>query len=353
MGKKTDVLGIDVGFGFTKASNGNEFVMFKSILGETTDIQFRSDIGDNSFSNSIHVTINDQSYFVGDFAEQQSNVRQFTLDQDRLINEFLKTLVLTVAGRFSEQEMPINIVSGLPVGYFKQNNKRFSQILLGHHNISYHKSDGSAVIKKVFVNKIRMMPQPLGSFFNLLMDNNGKIVNRDLTNQKVGIVDIGFRTTDFTIFDKLRYVERGSSTIDGGISKCFSIIATKLREKSGIAVELYRLYDAVKTGSIKMKGQEYDISKIRDQVYAQSAEIIGGDIDRLWNEDWDIDTIVLTGGGSQVLARYLKPLVSGNVIPLENGVDTRLNNVQGYLKYGKYIWGGSGTCAPPSSIPAK
>ena len=35
-----EILGIDIGFGFTKATNGKDFLVFKSVLGEATDIQF-------------------------------------------------------------------------------------------------------------------------------------------------------------------------------------------------------------------------------------------------------------------------------------------------------------------------
>ncbi|MFH2064864.1 MAG: ParM/StbA family protein [Pseudomonadota bacterium] len=345
-----EVLGIDIGFGFTKASNGKEFIMFKSIFGEAVDIQFYADLGNNSNSDQLHVTIDDKSYFVGDYAEQQSNVRQFTLDQEKLITDFVKILALTVAGKFSNTEAPINIVSGLPVSYFKEHNTRFAKLLTGQHTITYHKTDGKSTTKRIFIKKVRMMPQPLGSFFNLLMDDKGKITNMELTKQKVGIIDIGFRTTDFSIFDKLRYIDRGSTTMDTGISKIFRVIANRLHEKSGINVELYRLYNAVESGLIKMKGQEYDISKIRDQVFMQSAETIANDIDRMWAEDWDIDSIILTGGGCTELAKYLQPMISGHVLPVEKNKDARLNNVRGYLKYGKYIWGESGLCVTPPDI---
>ena len=36
--------------------------------------------------------------------------------------------------------------------------------------------------------------------------------------------------------------------------------------------------------------------------------------------------------------KNLQPLIPGIVIPSENNADARLNNVQGYLKYGKYKW---------------
>lgn len=337
------VLGIDIGFGFTKATDGKETFIFKSIYGDANEIQFWSDFGDNSALDHIHVTIDGKSYFVGDLAEQQSSVLNFTLDQERLITDFVKTLAVTVAGLFlqngSNINRPINVVSGLPIGYFKQNFERFNETLTGHHSITYHTHNGHAKTKEIYINKVRMVPQPLGTVLNLLMNENGQIANEELANQKIGVVDIGFRTTDFTILDHLRYIDRGSSTLDTGISKGFSVISNKLREKCGVSVELYRLYKAAEMGSIKMRGQGITIAKIRDQVFSQLAGTIAGDIDRLWADDWDIDTIVLTGGGCRELASYLQPLIHGNVLPLDPAVDPRLNNVMGYIKYGKYIWG--------------
>jgi plasmid segregation protein ParM len=184
-----------------------------------------------------------------------------------------------------------------------------------------------------------MLPQPLGSILNCLMDDSGKIINDELDNQKVGVVDIGFRTTDFTILDHLRYIDRGSRTFDNGISKGFGVISNKLREKCGVSVELYRLYKAAEEGTIKMRGHGFSFEKIRDQVYSQLASTIANDLDRLWADDWDIDSIILTGGGCRELAGYLQPLITGNVIPIDSNADPRLNNVLGYAKYGRYIWG--------------
>jgi plasmid segregation protein ParM len=289
------------------------------------------------------VTIDGKSYFVGDLAEQQSSVLHFTLDQERLITDYVRILSLTVAGMFLNKgapiNVPVNVVSGLPIGYFKQNHERFNELLSGHHTITYHSQNGQQKTKEIYINKVRMLPQPMGSILNYLMDDKGKIANKELANQKIGVVDIGFRTTDFTILDRLRYIDRGSRTIDTGISKGFSFIANKLREKCGVAVELFRLYRAAETGSIKMRGHGFSFSKIRDQVYSQLADTIANEIDRLWADDWDIDTIILSGGGCRELASFLQPLISGNVIPIDTSKDPRLNNVLGYIKYGRYIWG--------------
>ena len=183
-----------------------------------------------------------------------------------------------------------------------------------------------------------MLPQPVGTVFNLLLNDKGEIVNKELTKQKVGVVDIGFRTTDFTILDQMKYVDRGSCTIETGISTSFTEIANRLQEMSGVTIELYRMYKAAEAGSISIRGQNYNISGLRDQSYALLAGKIAEVINRLWVEDWDIDTIFLTGGGTKELAKYLQPLIPGNVLTSENNGDLRLNNAQGYVKYGRHKW---------------
>jgi len=335
------IIGIDVGFGFTKATDGNDTVVFKSIYGEATEIQFWVDFQNRNLTEYFHVTMDGKSYFVGDLAEQQSDVVSFTLDQDRMIADFVRLFALTVAGLFlkndQSSEAPLNVVSGLPVGFYKQYHDRFRDALKGRHTITYHSPDGNRMTKKFVIENVQMLPQPMGSVLNLLMNEAGQITDTELAKQKIGVVDIGFRTTDYTIIDRLRYVERSSRTMDSGISRAYAVIANKLRENSGVNVELYRLFDAVRKGTIKMRGQGFNFAKIRDQIYAQLATTIAGDMDRLWASDWDIDTIVLTGGGCQDMAAHLQPLITGNIRTAPNKNDPRLSNVEGYLKYGRYV----------------
>ena len=126
----------------------------------------------------------------------------------------------------------------------------------------------------------------------------------------------------------------------------------KLREECGVNVELYRMYDAIKRGAIKIRGKEYNISKLRTQVFTNAARTIATDVDRLWADDWDMDLIIITGGGAMELAEILQPLITGNVIPLEHNVDARLNNVQGYLKFGRHLWGSAEPETEPSTPPS-
>ena len=334
-----EILGIDVGFGFTKAYNGKDSVIFKSIIGEAAEIEFNSLLGDDSDSSNLHVTLNDKTYFLGNFAELQSSIRDFTLEQDKFINDFVKILAVTAAGMCCSGKEPLNVVSGLPVGFLKRDTKKFKEAVIGTHDLIFHKENGEDVSKTITINKIHMIPQPIGSIFNLIFDDTGKFADKKLAMQKIGVVDIGFKTTDFSIFDHLKYIQRGSSTMETGISKCFSVIANKLRQESNIDIELFRMFKFVSSGSIKIKGKEYNILNLKKRVYNHTASAISRDLTRLWEDDWDIDSIILSGGGSNEIGEYLAAKIEGNIIPIPRTVDARFNNVQGYLKFGRYKWG--------------
>lgn len=334
-----EILGIDIGFGFTKASNGKDSLVFKSVLGEETDLQFREKLlmgGEEE--DHLQIEVDGKSYFVGELAERQSNVRFFTLDQSQFVSSFAKVLALSAAARLIGGFIPVNLVTGLPIGHYRQHKDELAKILQGEHQVVVTDSAGKRQEKTINVNKVRVVPQPFGSLFNLMLNEIGELRDKRLVKEKIGIIDVGFRTSDYTVSDKMRYSERGSRTTDSGIARAFSVIAGKLREKSGVNIELYRLYDAVERGSIKIRGKEYDLKGITDQVFSQLATAVANEVDRLWVDDWDIDTMVVTGGGGAVLAEHLEPLLNGQVTPVDAAVDARLNNVKGYWKFGKHLW---------------
>ena len=344
-----EILGIDIGFGFTKATNGKDFLVFKSVLGEATDIQFQEQVlAGPTGDDHLQVEVDGKSWFVGELAERQSNVRFFTLDQSQFIAQFAKNLALTAAAQLVGGFIPINLVTGLPIGYYRQHKDELARILQGEHKVALVDAAGKRQEKVININKVRVIPQPFGSMFNLMLNDLGDLGDKRLVKEKIGIIDVGFRTSDYTISDKMRYSERGSRTTDSGIARAFNVIATKLREKSGVSIELYRLYDAVDRGSIKIRGKEYDLKVLTEQVFSQLAGAVAGEVERLWADDWDMDAMVITGGGGAVLARYLTPLLNGHVLPVDPSKDARLSNVQGYWKFGKHLWAKGVIPAPPA-----
>ena len=334
------VLGLDIGFGFTKATNGRESLTFKSIFGEASDIQFREQfLGQSGADEQLHVEIDGTGYFVGEFAERQSNVRSFTLDQDQLVSNFSKILALTALSRIAQSNDAVRVITGLPISYYRRHRDALTDTLQGKHSVVRMDATGKGHEFTVNINQARVIPQPFGSLFNSMLSNAAEVNDKRFVQEKIGIIDIGFRTCDYSISDKTRYSERGSRTTDSGIAQAFKIISGNLQDQTGVNVELYRLYDAVEKGSIKIRGKTIDLNPIKNETFSKLASSIAAELERLWADDWDIDLIVVTGGGGAVLAEHLQPLLNGEIQAVDPAADSRLNNVRGYWKYGMNLWG--------------
>jgi len=336
------ILAADIGFGYTKATDGRQFQSFKSVVGEANPVQYTEAIMPGvQVLQPRHFEIDDSAVFVGELAEAQSRGRGFTLDHSQFMGSYVKTLALASLAPYVEHGDPVRLVTGLPVSFFRKFKDQLTTLLQQRHTIGIIKPDGSREEKMIYIEKVRVVPQPFGTLFNLMLNDAGKAVQQRFLTEKIGVIDVGFRTADFTVADKTRYSERGSLSTDSGISTAYAAIGGLLHEKSGVQVELYRLYEAVQRGSIKIRGTRYDLNILVKQAFTQLATRIATEASRLWSDDWDIDAIVLTGGGGLALAPYLAPQLQGEVLPIPSDEDARLNNVRGYWKYGQNIWGGA------------
>jgi plasmid segregation protein ParM len=289
------VIGIDIGFGFTKATNGREALVFKSIFGEASDIQFREQFLDGAGAEEhLHLEVGGKGYFVGELAERQSNVRSFTLDQNQFIASFAKLMGTAAISRLATRNEQVRVVTGLPISYYRRHRADLTELLQGKHEVVLIDAAGARIETSATVNQVRVIPQPFGSLFNLMLGDSAEVLDKRIVQSKVGIIDIGFRTSDYTIADRTRYSERGSRTTDTGIAQAFSIIAAHLREETGVNVELYRLYDAVSRGSIKVRGESVDLKAVTEDAFGKLATAIATEVERHWVDDWDIDTMVIT-----------------------------------------------------------
>ncbi|QHS08816.1 ParM/StbA family protein [Sinimarinibacterium sp. NLF-5-8] len=334
------ILAADIGFGYTKATDGKQSQIFKSIVGDANEAQFGDSLLPGQPQFPRHIGLGGQSFFVGELAEQQSRSRGFTLDQNQFLTQYAKTLALAALVPMVDSGDPVRLVTGLPISFFRKYKDALTTLLQNRHSVTLFKPGSLERDEKIIhIERVRVVPQPFGTMFNLLLNEVGKPTSQRFIHEKIGIIDIGFRTADYTVSDKTRYSERGSQSSDNGISTAYAAIAQVLQEKSGVNVELYRLYDGVSKGTIKIKGKRYDLTGIVQSAFQQLASRIAQEVNRLWADDWDIDAIIISGGGGALLEPYLSPLIEGEVLPQPADQDARLNNVHGYWKYGQHLWG--------------
>ena len=335
------VLGLDIGFGFTKVTDGRNHQIFKSVVGEAAEAAFNNTINPGSaapLGPHRQITIGDESYFVGETAEAGSRGRGFTLDQQQLLSRYARVLAAAAIAPMVPSGEPLRVVTGLPISFLRRHRDGLTALLQQRQQVTLTHADGSTEDKQIHIEKVRVIPQPFGALFNNMLNDHGKPSAQRFITEKLGIIDIGFRTADYAISDRTRYSERGSQSSDAGISLAYTAIANSLTEQSGVQVELYRLYEAVERGSIKIKGKRYDLTKLTERAFRSLATRVSNEVNRLWADDWDLDAVVLSGGGSGALLPYLQPLLEHELLPVTEGEDPRLLNVRGYYKYGLHLW---------------
>ncbi len=326
-----DVLGIDIGYGFVKCFDGESEIVFPSVVGIGRDISYHSLLSTyNSPLDRLSLTNNGKKYFIGNYAIRQSSIPSRSLDikKPEDINTLL--LFLTALGIYSpEPQHQFKVVTGLPTNYILSYQEQLKNLLQGEHHIAIQLNNRTEE-KQINVNEITIVPQPFGTLYNLALDNNGQVEDRDMTNKIVGIADIGFKTADFVVSDSLEFVDRLSSSSNSGMVSAYEIIAAMIRSKYKIDKKDFELDQIVKSKTIKIAGVNHDISDMISEAYYNLAAKIKTELDSLWDYR-ELDAIILTGGGGEALSEYLIPKFN-NMMLVQ---DAQFANVKGFWKLAK------------------
>src|SRR5512136_2184629 len=175
MSNNTITLGLDLGYGLTKAvaDNGRQ-VCFESRVAPAEFIRFQADIGAQVKSNGL--TLHDPQegpLFIGELASKQGRpgaVRS-PRDRDRVTDPITTHLAdaafaLLLPGC---EYAKVRVVTGLPVAYYRD-AYQLSQHLLGIHEIML---EGHTLT--VEVEDVLVVPQPFGALLSLILDQRGKL----------------------------------------------------------------------------------------------------------------------------------------------------------------------------------
>jgi hypothetical protein len=176
------------------------------------------------------------------------------------------------------------------------------------------------------------------------MDEDGCYRKSEYNDLKIALVDVGFRTTNIMVMASARFCNRGSACIEMGIAAGFEKIARRLARETEYIPDLNRFYRAVRMGFIRIDDQEYNLTKLREETYQDLSQALADRINDTLRNDWDVERVLLTGGGAADLAEVLAPLIDGEVVLIENDPDVRLVNAQGQLRLARHMWGASGYC---------
>ena len=97
------VLAADIGFGYTKTTDGRQSQIFKSVLGEANEAPFTEALMSAQKQHPRHFKLGEESFFVGDLAETISLVWPEADDGEAPADPHLSEVVDALRAKVEEQ----------------------------------------------------------------------------------------------------------------------------------------------------------------------------------------------------------------------------------------------------------
>lgn len=327
-------IGLDLGYGFVKGVNeAGKGVVFPAIVGNAYDRPLAKLFGsdEESIINNMHLVMTHEKreeYFIGELARRESRNASYAFDDDKINHPNTKALLAaSVLLLFPKEDMPIHLVTGLPLEQYIHKKDDFKKMLKEHRIIASFNGNGKT--KTVKFDKITIFPQAAGAVYSIIIDDLQKYLIR---GSYIGLIDIGFKTTDYIVFmvdEKLVLREDMSGTINIGMSRLNNAADKIFTKKTGSKLEVAELMNLVKDEQIFFRGSKLNFSNEIALIKSEISRVIKDRIKALWGDKLDFfNTVFLAGGG----AKELEPFIS-NIHP--NTVLTKnpqFANAEGFLK---------------------
>lgn len=331
-------MGIDVGFGGVKGLAGSgKKVEFPSVIGDFHPVRFLSGL-EGDIASRLVVEYNCKRKFVGEAALKQS-IPQATVDNDRTVTEEGIILLTTAMALMSPDKTPeaINLVVGLPVMHYESLKTKYLNAVKTLHTIDLLSLSGETVCRKYLsVTEAKILPQLFGTLFDQLLNEKGEIINPQLAAGKIGIIDIGYNTLDLLCAYNLEYINPRSTSFSGlGMFTVFQALATEIYRNLGVEIPPERIEPLIKNREIKISGQNINIDQYKRSAFKEAAAQIISRVKSLWPNRWELDRIIITGGGAILLGEYLLTELGQQAYAANNPV---LANANGYLKFASWCW---------------
>lgn len=300
------VRSIDVGYGNTK------YVMFRTQGQDAQCALFPSiapqagnggDLTGGVFQrrNTVVVDVAGVRYEVGKdamLAKDASYGR--ILDQGYSLTDTYMALVRGAIAYMGVDRIDV-LMLGLPVNTYEANHQKVAERMVGEHTVPLLDGSGSRTVR---VEQVRVLPQPIGGFFDYAIRNN--LYGRMRSEMNL-LIDPGYFTLDWVVAQGVKMVDARSGAHNGGMSAILATLAEAVGRDMGAQIPDPAVLDtALRNGTNpRFFGKERDISEHIKVAKEKARQFVAVLANRVGNKGMDIDNIILAGGG----AAFFKEIV--------------------------------------------
>lgn len=269
---EVQVIGLDIGRGFVKGfsiyNSSIKKCCFKSVISIGRNLEFEE------YENPIYIEVAGAKYFVGDLAEKEGDT-PISNSKDSKVSITAEKLLYAALSKIAVSS-EVKIMLGVP-------NKCFNKKVLGEVVEKYKGKEieikdlilGS--IKKITILDVAIFRESDSALLYELRDSGQN-------TKPCGMVTIGFRTSEFTYFDKgLRFNDKKSKSMELGNKSALEHVR-RMIQADGLTKTL-----------IEIDSNEEDYIELKKIAYEGLNESITQEIDNFWINTEEMD-IFIAGG---------------------------------------------------------
>jgi len=325
-----EIVGLNVGNGWTKAVRGTRSALFESAIAPAVTVQYHSDLRGNGAEFAL--TCNGSSWFVGEWARLQSDVVISPRARDRDPG-YIRVLALAALARVGIMRGAVSVVSGVPVRWYAQDQEMLQEALLGTHRFNVNGADAEVEIAEALI-----VPEAYGTMFRALLAENGDLVDKGgIRTKTVAIVDVGTFTTNYVRIEAMRYTEHGTDSITVGMARVYDLVRERVAEEHGRELSFRDAEEVARSGSVMVRGEEVDVQRMVAAAKGQVARAILEHAKTLWRDPDEFAVVLATGGGGMAMLPYIQ-----GQYPQTRAVhDAQMANAEGFYRYALRKFGGA------------
>lgn len=255
--------------------------------------------------------------------------RNFKLLADFALAELAKDFEEAASGI-----LEVAVVTGIPTTDYSHDGSTeiLAGILKGDHNVIVNEQPLNIRVKEVTI-----LPQPIGTVVDQLIDENGDVKDSYIAESNVGVVDIGGGTLLIDAINKMNMVDGKRNQLTSGAYTLYKAVVKKMAAKGYNSNEyeianIIRKYNDTEKYIWSPEGSQLiDISDIIMKERLLFTRTVASAINSTYMDISDMRTILVTGGAANLVIKS----DLADEIEIVDFVDySEIANVNGFYKYG-------------------
>lgn len=330
------IAGIDIGYGcakaFLKIDGRIKKIDFPRVLAEAPPNEWKE-------LNTMDIySMEGQRYVIGRSALHLSNYilrresRDYVLD-----NTYWLCLgkILFDSGCFAGNgNTPIrlkHIILGIAPGHYQKETvkKMKTRIRSGIEMFVNNREI------RFSAEKASILPQGAGAFFNWALSTDGSVTTSEDLKQLYGVLDVGYRTTDYVLFDEMDFIFDNDLSEDTGVRMILSSMLKMISNRYDYRCNKVEYLEPLLRGDrFFYRGDKIDLSAdVTEIVHNHFKNRIEPNLRKRWENRLDrIRKIIVCGGGAHLMKTvpdFLEKYKSLFIVDAE----PEYSNARGFFKY--------------------